>query len=59
MENLVIRKANLEELKNIQDLNHDLFASDGPRDKYLNHNWPYEDGNEKAILVLSKNRIYA
>lgn len=39
-----IRKAKIEELKTVQDLNRDLFASDGPRDKYLNHNWPYEDG---------------
>ena len=52
MEKTVIRKARLEDLKTVQDLNHALFASDGSRDKYLNHNWPYEDGKayfEKRI----------
>ncbi len=46
MDNVNIRKAKIEELKTVQDLNRDLFVSDGPRDKYLNHNWPYEGGKE-------------
>lgn len=46
MENIIIRKAKTEELKIVQDLNSGLFTSDGPRDKYMNHNWPHEEGKE-------------
>ena len=45
--NVVIRKAKLEDLKTIQDLNHALFLSDADKDKKLNHDWPYlETGKE-------------
>lgn len=46
MDNLSIRKAKIEELKIVQDLNSGLFTSDGPRDKFMDHNWPYEGGKE-------------
>lgn len=46
MDNLIIRKAKIEELKIVQDLNSELFTSDGPRDKYMNHNWPHNEGKE-------------
>ena len=49
-----IRKAKINELKIIQDLNHDLFASDGPRDQFLNHEWPYEDGKKYFIKRMSE-----
>ena len=43
---LKIRKAKISELKSIQDLNHKLFREDADRDKFLNHNWPYKDGEK-------------
>ncbi len=46
MNGIIIRKAKIEELKTVQDLNHDLFDSDSTRDKYMDHNWPYVDGKE-------------
>lgn len=46
MNDLNIRKAKIGELKIVQDLNSELFTSEGPRDKYMNHKWPYEEGKE-------------
>lgn len=41
---IIIRKAKEEELKIIQDLNAALFKEDaGPRDPFVNLNWPYEE----------------
>ncbi len=59
-----VRKAKIEDIKIIQDLNHDLFASDGPRDPFMNHNWPYEYGEayfqrkiteKDSICVVAEN----
>ncbi|OGM31142.1 hypothetical protein A2803_01555 [Candidatus Woesebacteria bacterium RIFCSPHIGHO2_01_FULL_44_21] len=49
-----VRRANESELHIIQELNHELFESDGKRDKYLNHNWPYEDGEKYFVKRISK-----
>lgn len=46
MDKIDIRPAKISEINTIQDLSHALFESDGPRDKHLNHNWPYEDGKK-------------
>ena len=42
----VIRKAKPNELRIVQNLNVGLFKSDGPRDKFLNHQWPYQEGEK-------------
>ena len=56
--NINIRRAKIEELKIIQDLNHDLFASDSKRDQFLNHNWPYKDGKKYfKKKILDPNNI--
>lgn len=49
-----IRKANSDELEIIQNLNHDLFISDGPRDQFLNHKWPYKDGKKYFVKRISE-----
>lgn len=46
MSSLIIRRAILSDLRTVQELNHDLFASDGPRDQHLNHDWSFSDGEE-------------
>lgn len=43
---VTIRKAHLEELPIIQDLNHQLFLFDAARDPDLNLNWPLEKEGE-------------
>ena len=42
MSKLTIRKARENELKMIQDLNHQLFLHDEEYDPSLNMNWPFE-----------------
>ena len=44
--NINIRKATMNDLSVIQDLNHELFMWDYPNDKALNTNWPYEKAGE-------------
>lgn len=44
--NVLIRRAELNDLKNIQDLNHKLFLWDLDRDPALNTSWPYEEAGE-------------
>ena len=39
---ITVRKAKPEDLKSIQDLNHQLFLFDHDRDPQLNTQWPYE-----------------
>lgn len=41
-----VRKATLNDLKSVQDLNHDLFLSDSKHLNDLNTNWPYEAEGE-------------
>lgn len=44
MSNIVIRKATLEDLKIIQDLNYQLFIHDSEFEPELNMDWPYGEG---------------
>lgn len=46
MKNLIIRKAKIEELKIIQELDYQLFIHDGEYDSTLNMNWPFEEEGE-------------
>lgn len=41
-----IRKATLEDLKTIQDLNYQLFVYDSEFEPELNMEWPYHEGEE-------------
>jgi ribosomal protein S18 acetylase RimI-like enzyme len=43
---ITIRKAVIDELKIIQDLNHKLFLWDLERDPNLNVDWPYQEAGE-------------
>ena len=61
--NIIIRKAKLEELSVIQDLNHDLFISDSKNDTLLDLEWSYKEGSkyfqrrisgEKGICFVAK-----
>jgi ribosomal protein S18 acetylase RimI-like enzyme len=42
----VVRPAKENELKVVQDLNHDLFISDFENDALLNLSWPYKQGKK-------------
>jgi ribosomal protein S18 acetylase RimI-like enzyme len=42
MQAVAIRRATPEDFEFVQELNHQLFLHDSPRDPYLNLNWPYE-----------------
>lgn len=44
MNKATIRLARPEDLKKVQDLNHELFLSDARHFDDLNPNWPYEEG---------------
>ncbi len=48
-----IRRAKRNELKVIQDLNHELFLSDKDRDKFLNFNWPYDEGKRYFLKRIT------
>lgn len=42
-----IRQANIDDLKVVQDFNHELFVHDHEYDSLLNNDWPYsKDGEE-------------
>ncbi len=43
---VIIRKAKAEELKIIQELNHQLFLHDKEYDAFLNMNWSFEKAGE-------------
>ncbi|MES2631034.1 MAG: GNAT family N-acetyltransferase [Patescibacteria group bacterium] len=43
---ITIRKATINELKTIQDLNYKLFLWDFERDTNLNIEWPYQEAGE-------------
>lgn len=42
--NMIIRKAQIGDLRTIQDLNHALFESDHSSDRDLKMTWPYDEG---------------
>lgn len=44
---IIVRKAVLEELKTIQDLNHKLFLWDFDRDPNLNVAWPHQEAGRE------------
>ena len=46
MTQAVIRQATVDDLKAVQDLNHDLFLSDARHLDDLNTDWPYEAEGE-------------
>jgi GNAT superfamily N-acetyltransferase len=46
MHEATIRPARPEDLKRVQDLNHQLFLSDARHFNDLNTDWPYEEGKE-------------
>lgn len=46
MNKIAIRLAKSEDLKHVQDLNHQLFLSDVQHFDDLNTNWPYEEGEK-------------
>lgn len=52
MLNPLIRLARPDELKIVQDLNHELFVSDNRHHGDLNLNWPYEADGEKYFREL-------
>jgi len=43
---VTVRKARTDELKVVQDLNHELFLFDSVRDPELNLEWPYQQAGE-------------
>jgi len=47
MRNVVIRRAVIEDLQAVQDLNHTLFVSDSQHYADLNTDWPYSAVGEK------------
>lgn len=51
--NVIIRKAKEEELRTIQELNHELFLHDKEFDSSLNMRWPFEKIGEEYF----KDRI--
>lgn len=48
-----IRKATLDDLATVQDLNHDLFIWDAKSDPALNVEWPYNKGAEYFTKIIS------
>jgi GNAT superfamily N-acetyltransferase len=54
---ILIRKAHPEELKIIQDLNHQLFLFDYERDPDLNVQWPYEKDGEEYFRKMIDGEI--
>ena len=44
MSDIAIRKATVQDLKIIQDLNYQLFVHDSEFESELNMNWPYREG---------------
>lgn len=46
MNETTVRPAKAEELKQVQELNHQLFLSDARHFDDLNVNWPYEEGEQ-------------
>lgn len=46
MNETIVRLAKAEELKQVQELNHQLFLSDARHFDDLNVNWPYEEGEQ-------------
>lgn len=52
MNDVIIRLARPEELKIVQDLNHELFISDNEHLHDLNVDWPYEPDGEAYFTSL-------
>ena len=46
MNKITVRPAKIEELEQVQELNHQLFLSDVRHFDDLNTNWPYEEGEK-------------
>lgn len=51
-----IRPAIIDDLKAVQDLNHELFVFDIKSDPLLNINWPYETEGESYFSTDDKRR---
>ena len=57
--NLTIRKATLDDLKDIQELNAMLFQKENKEyDNNLNINWPYEDGEQYFTKQIENHFLY-
>lgn len=65
MQTVAIRRATPEDFDSIQELNHQLFLFDAPRDPYMNLKWPFEeaglnyyrelvDGKEGTICIIAE-----
>ena len=50
VEKIIIRKARIDELGQIQNLTHRLFAYETKSDRLLNTRWPYQQG--KKVLEI-------
>ena len=58
MENIIIRKANMEDLKDIQTLNNKLFELEYYNfDDTLKLNWPFENDGKEYFEIMIKNEI--
>lgn len=53
MSSINIRLAKPDDLKQVQELNHQLFLSDSRHFKDLNTNWPYEEGEEYFLKRIA------
>ena len=58
MENIIIRKANMEDLKDIQTLNNKLFELEYYNfDDTLKLNWPFENEGTEYFKNMIENEI--
>src|SRR5438270_557408 len=57
MSDVEIRLAKVEELKAVQDLNHELFLLDARYFDDLNVEWPYESVGEKCFQQMIAGEI--
>jgi GNAT superfamily N-acetyltransferase len=56
---IVIKKADIGDLKEIQNLNHELFVDHVKHDRFYNPNWPFEKVGEKDLKKALTNPKWA
>ncbi len=56
MDNIKIRKATLDDLKNIQNLSQELFEHDAQWEKFFNMKWSHDKNGERFFRKILTNR---
>jgi len=56
--NIIIKKAKIEDLKTIQNLNYEVFVVSQKYDCYINMRWPFEKEGIKYFRSAIKGRKY-